>query len=180
MACYPKGTKINTWFKAGVSLIRSQGMHLDTFSFEIIFDNTRQLEISDKTINEIHISPLFDRIDIFWSPLHWRHNDHGGVSNHQPRGCLLNRLFRRRWKKTSKLRVTGLCAGNSPEPVNYPHKGQVMRKIFPFDDVIMHVGCTPLRRNVIRAIIFSSLGRNRRSKRKHFCLNRLIDGSIMA
>ena len=26
----------------------------------------------------------------------------------------LNRLFRRRSKKTSKLRVTGLCAGNSP------------------------------------------------------------------
>ena len=26
--------------------------------------------------------------------LHWRHNDHNGVSNHQPGGCLLNRLFR--------------------------------------------------------------------------------------
>ena len=30
-------------------------------------------------------------------------------------------------KKTSQLRVTGVCAGNSP----------VMRKVFPFDDVIM-------------------------------------------
>ena len=50
--------------------------------------------------------------------LHWRHNDHDGVSNHQPHGCLLNRLFGRRSKKTSKLRVTGLCAGNSPGPVN--------------------------------------------------------------
>ena len=69
--------------------------------------------------------------------LHWRHNDHGGVSNHQPRGCLLNRLFRHRWKKTTKLRVTGLCAGNSPGPVNSPHKGPVTRKMFPFDDVIM-------------------------------------------
>ena len=47
-------------------------------------------------------------------PLRWRHNDHAGVSNHQPPGCLLNRLFRRKSKKTSKLRVTGLCAGNSP------------------------------------------------------------------
>ena len=46
--------------------------------------------------------------------LRWRHNDHAGVSNHQPPGCLLNRLFRRKSKKTSKLRVTGLCAGNSP------------------------------------------------------------------
>ena len=36
------------------------------------------------------------------------------VSNHQPDDYLLNRLFRRRSKKTSNLRVTGLCAGNSP------------------------------------------------------------------
>ena len=41
--------------------------------------------------------------------LHWRHNDHDGVSNHQPHGYLLNRLFRHRSKKTSKLRVTDLC-----------------------------------------------------------------------
>ena len=70
-------------------------------------------------------------------PLHWRHNGRDGVSNHQPHGCLLNRLFRRRSKKTTKLRVTGLCAGNWPGPVNSPHKGPVMRKMFPFDDVIM-------------------------------------------
>ena len=69
--------------------------------------------------------------------LHWRQNDHEGVSNHQPHGCLLNPLFRCRSKKTSKLRVTGLCVGNSPGPVNSPHKGPVTRKIFPFDDVIM-------------------------------------------
>ena len=35
------------------------------------------------------------------------------VSHHQPYYCLHNRSFRRRWKKTSKLRVTGLRAGNS-------------------------------------------------------------------
>ena len=45
--------------------------------------------------------------------LRWRHNGHDSVSNRQPHDCLLNRLFRRRWKKTSKLRVTGLCAGYS-------------------------------------------------------------------
>ena len=38
-------------------------------------------------------------------------------------------------RKKSKLRVTGLCAGNSP--VNSPHKWPVTRKMFPFDDVIM-------------------------------------------
>ena len=52
--------------------------------------------------------------------LRWRHNDHAGVSNHQPHGCLLNRLFRRKSKKTSKLRVTGLCAGNSSGTGEFP------------------------------------------------------------
>ena len=49
----------------------------------------------------------------------WRHNGHGGVSNHQLHRCLLNRLFRR-LKETSKLRVTGLCAGNSPATGEFP------------------------------------------------------------
>ena len=52
--------------------------------------------------------------------LHWRHNDRDGVSNHQSHDCLLNRLFRRRSKKTSKLRVTGLCAGNSSVTGEFP------------------------------------------------------------
>ena len=43
-----------------------------------------------------------------------------GVSNHQPHDCLLNRSFRRRWKKTSKLRVTGFSAGNSPMTGEFP------------------------------------------------------------
>ena len=38
-----------------------------------------------------------------------RQNEHDGISDHQPHNCLHNRLFRRRSKKTSKLRVTGLC-----------------------------------------------------------------------
>ena len=46
--------------------------------------------------------------------LQWRHNERDGVSNHIRLHCLLNRLFRRRSKKTSKLRVTGLREGNPP------------------------------------------------------------------
>ena len=49
--------------------------------------------------------------------LEWRHNGRDGVSNHQPHDCLLNSLFRRRSKKTSKLRVTCLWVGNSPVAV---------------------------------------------------------------
>ena len=52
--------------------------------------------------------------------LQWRHNERNGVSNHQPHDCLLNRLFRRRSKKTSKLRVAGLCEGNLPMTGEFP------------------------------------------------------------
>ena len=54
------------------------------------------------------------------STLKWRHNGCDSVSNHQPHDCLLNRLFRRRSKKTAKLRVTGLCVGNSPGTGDFP------------------------------------------------------------
>ena len=52
--------------------------------------------------------------------LQWRHNGRNSVSNHQPHDCLLNCSFRRRSKKTSKLRVTGLCEGNSPGTGEFP------------------------------------------------------------
>ena len=52
--------------------------------------------------------------------LRWRRNERDGVSNHQPHDCLLKRLFGRRSKKASKLRVTGLCVGNSPGTGEFP------------------------------------------------------------
>ena len=54
--------------------------------------------------------------------LQWRHNGHDIVSNNQPHDCLLHHLFRRRSKKKSKLRVTGLCAGNSPGTGEFPEQ----------------------------------------------------------
>ena len=42
-----------------------------------------------------------------------RHNVRDGILNHQSHDCLRNRLFRCTSKKSSKLRVTGLCAENS-------------------------------------------------------------------
>ena len=50
----------------------------------------------------------------------WRHNGRYGGSNHQPQYCLLNRSFRHRSKKTSKLRVTGFVRGMHRWPVNSP------------------------------------------------------------
>ena len=74
------------------------------------------------------------------SYLSWRHNERNGVSNHRRPDCLLNRLIRRRSKKTSTLRVAGLCEGNSRGgdrwiPVT---KGQWRGECFhAFDDFIM-------------------------------------------
>ena len=80
--------------------------------------------------------------------LQWRHNGHDSVSNHQPHDCLLNRLLRRRTKETSKLRVTGLCAGNSLGTGEFPaqmvsnaenvsiwwrHHGESMQKSYHLD-----------------------------------------------
>ena len=69
--------------------------------------------------------------------LQWRHDECDGVSKHQPHDCLLNRLFRRRSKKTSKLHVTGLGAGKSPVTGEFPAQRRATRKMFPLDDVIM-------------------------------------------
>ena len=64
---------------------------------------------------------LIIRNDVIWShSLHRCHNEPNGVWNHLRLDCLLNRLFRRRLQKTSKLRVTGLCEGNSPVAGEFP------------------------------------------------------------
>ena len=60
----------------------------------------------------------------------WRHNGYDGTPNHQPYDYLFNCSFRHRSKKKSKLRVTDICVGKSPD------KWPVTRKMFPFDDVI--------------------------------------------
>ena len=57
--------------------------------------------LSDRWPSMLPVSPGFSRYS-----LQWRHNGHNSVSNHQPHNCLLNRLFRRRSTKISKLRVT--------------------------------------------------------------------------
>ena len=70
------------------------------------------------------VAPIDKRILEYMSgsciTLEWRHNESDGASNHQPQDCLLNGLFRCRSKKTSKLRDTGLCAGNSPVTGEFP------------------------------------------------------------
>ena len=66
--------------------------------------------------------------------LHWPHNGRDGISNDQP-----HNEVGRRPKNTSKLRVTGHCAANSPVTGEFPAQGLVTRKMFQFDDVIMEL-----------------------------------------
>ena len=73
---------------------------------------------------------------LFIRTLQWRHNGRESVSNHQLHDLLLNRLFRRRSRKT-KLRVTGLSAGKSPGIGEFPAQMSRIAEKFPFDDVTM-------------------------------------------
>ena len=74
----------------------------------------------NQSIREYLGKPTNISRELFPRALHWSHNGHEGVSNHQPHDCLLKRLFRRRSKKASKLRVTGLREGNSPVTGEFP------------------------------------------------------------
>ena len=66
------------------------------------------------------------RAECYQCPLQWRHNGRDGVSNHRRLDGLLNPLFRRRSKKTSKLFVREIHRW----PVNSPRERPVTRKCF--------------------------------------------------
>ena len=121
-----------------LSLLRLQTMLIHTTQYAI-------LSVTDWNIYRCYIWHIFSKLrhcsvlyrkrtlpwplfilgslllmQVIFNPLRWRHNGGDSVSNHQPRECLLNRLIRCRSKKTSKLRVTGLCVGNSPGTGEFP------------------------------------------------------------
>ena len=73
--------------------------------------NIRETERSSNPPFYIH-PDIFETLVSQNTSFQWRHNEHDGVSYHQPRDCLL--VYWGEDKKTSKLRVTGLCVGNSP------------------------------------------------------------------
>ena len=85
--------------------------HVERKKYAIWFDILKRVQVSLAS----DICAL-----LLANPLRCRHNERDGVSNHRPHDCLLNRLFRCRSKKTSKLRVTGLCEGNSSATGEFP------------------------------------------------------------
>ena len=56
-------------------------------------------------------------------------------------------------------------------PVNSPHKGQVARKMFPFDDVIMCFGILRFRTNFVRQSIGTVIQASITSTPLALCLN---------
>ena len=120
---------------------------VDLYSYQILFSTSP----SDKARDLRTVKHKFQKLQagywLAWFPpcfekvictLRWRHNERDGVSNHRRLDGSLKSFFRQRSKQISKLRVTGLCVGNSPVTCGSPHKRPVTRKMFPFNDVIMH------------------------------------------
>ena len=136
------------WTNAGILLTRTSGIsfseilsEIHTVSFKkmhlkmpsakwrqfclglsVLRDNSDFAKSTCWTFGTLEKLPPLTRptkIHYFMS-LQWRHNEHDGVSNHQPHDCFLNRLFGRTSKKTSKLHVTGLCEENSPVTGEFP------------------------------------------------------------
>ena len=68
--------------------------------------------------------------------LQWRHNKRYGVSNHWRLDCLLNQAQVKEKNQGSVSQP--FVRGIHRLPVEFPHKGSVTRKMFPFDDVIMY------------------------------------------
>ena len=87
---------------------------------------SRQVLLAVRTISTTYAILMKHNMKCkFIFTLQWRHNERNGVSNHRCLNCLLNRFFRCRSKKTSKIRLAGLCGGNSPVTGEFPRtKGQ--------------------------------------------------------
>ena len=94
-------------------------LHMVCVSAKFHDDEIDEFNGTEKNTSK-HLFQVHPPNDCVADTLRWRHNGRDSVSNHQSHHCLLNRLFRRRWKKASKFRVTGLCAMNSPGTGEFP------------------------------------------------------------
>ena len=71
-----------------------------SWSREILQIISRDMRMCLRTV----LSTKYVLVLSMFISLQWRHNGRNGVLDHQPHDCFLNRLFRRRSKKTSKPR----------------------------------------------------------------------------
>ena len=107
----------------------------------IFYANQVSVKINDRDLNTV---PLHERHGV-WNhgPLDWCHNERDDIWNHRRLDYLLRRLFRCRSKKTSTLRVTGLCEGKSTiwwrlhatQATNYSHESSDYQRMKPQSSV---------------------------------------------
>ena len=111
-------TSVQLWLHMTYETLRLTVL-VSAHSYNILYIN--ELKQVSWSINPVkQLTPVFIPLYATHFTLQWRHNEHDGVSNHKPHDCLLKRLSRRRSKKTSNVRVTGLCEGNSPGTGEFP------------------------------------------------------------
>ena len=91
-------------------MIRNITVWYNSFNIRVYFTGLKHTQL--RAIPNLQGGPFYS--------LQWRHNDRNGVSNHHRLHWLLKDLFGRKSKKTSKLRITGLCAGKSPVTDEFP------------------------------------------------------------
>ena len=114
------------WTSAGILSIGPSGTNFSEILIEILPFSSKKMRLKVSSAKwrpfrlglNVLIRKAFPCQDAITS--RWRHNERDGVSNHRRLNGLFNRLFRRRSKKTPKLRITGLCEGNSPVTGEFP------------------------------------------------------------
>ena len=104
-----------------------------------IFYRWVKLKMTYNQLNDGIFINLWIITQYSWLTLQWSHNGSDGVSNHRPRDCLLNPLFKGAdERKHLCFASLAFVRGIRRRPGNSPHKGPVTREMIPFYDVIMY------------------------------------------
>ena len=124
---WKKSVSLTVQFKATMQNFRAGTQTFSLYFCDSIFKQNAILRNALNKVNKKspykvdHYSPnQCVSVLIFSHHITVQHNGRESVLNQKPQHCLPNRLFRRRSKKTSNLRVTGLCVGNSPGTGEFP------------------------------------------------------------
>ena len=134
LGIFPFGSQQSSQRSIDILKIRPQSIHAQfdrlqwrethTLIINSQWRSKQQENIITQWQHYYYVSYVISTVSVSWrqetSSLQWRHNERDGISNHWRPHCLLHCRFRRVSKKILKLRVTGLCAGNSPVTVEFP------------------------------------------------------------
>ena len=101
-------------------------------------------------------------------------SERDGIWNHRRLDCLLNRLFRRRWKNQSSASLS-FERRNHGWPMDSPPKGPVTLKMFPFDYVIVGRQVKNLLSSLQKTYWTYSIGENSAS---HSAVNTVLTDGL--